>query len=344
MLYKIEIFERDYTFRSFAPIEQPEIEFDYLTIQKTQVTCKSITASKGDFAHITDSTGAVVYQGIVDDTDTKKNAVTLQLQPLLSLFDTDIYFDRTQSAHVENFLKSAIIANFSESGDTEQNINGLTVETTSDTRGALNLKDNIHNLYEIMVSALTKHGIVVNAELRPQRKQLAVTIGKQTATATIEADLPAIVEKSIIIGDSYGQLNKLTLVNEDNEAEQATYYLQQSGSVSTSNTNRITPVFFGFDFVSVGTDETFSDAAYAKAYDKLAAQKYDNLIEVTAETGSGILPPSLALGTEITVRSGGDVYQTILTGYSRTERLTTLTMGCVRADLTKRLILERRNT
>ena len=334
MLYKIEIFERDYTFRSFAPIEQPEIEYDYLTIQKTQVTCKSITASKGDFAHITDSTGAVVYQGIVDDTDTKKTGVTLQLQPLLALFDTDIYFDRTQSARVENFLKSAIIANFSASGDEEQNISGLTVETTSDTRGALNLKDNIHNLYEIMV----------NVELRPQRKQLAVTIGRQTATATIEADLPAIVEKSIIIGDSYGQLNKLTLVNEDNEAEQATYYLQQSGSVSTSNTNRITPVFFGFDFVSVGTDETFAGAAYAKAYDKLAAQKYDNLIEVTAETGSGILPPSLALGTEITVRSGGDVYQTILTGYSRTERLTTLTMGCVRADLTKRLILERRNT
>lgn len=344
MQYKIEIFERDYTFRSFAPIEQPEIEFDYLTIQKTTVTCKSITAVKGDFAHITDSSGTVVYQGIVSDTDTKNDAVELTIKPLLSLFDVDIYFDRTQSAHVENFLKSAIIANFSESGDDKQNISGLTVTTTSDTSGALNLKDNIHNLYEIITSALTKHGIVVNTELRPQQKQLSVTIGKETTTATIEADLPAIIEKSIVIGDSYGQLNKLTVVNSDSETEQATYYLQQSGTVSTSDTDRITPVFFGFAFVSVGSDETFAQAAYEKAYDSLAAQKYDNLIEITAKADSGILPQTLALGMEITVRSGGDAYQTILTGYSRTEYLTTLTMGCVRVSLTKRLIMERRST
>lgn len=33
-LFKCEVFARDYTFRSFAPIKSPEIQFDYLTAEK----------------------------------------------------------------------------------------------------------------------------------------------------------------------------------------------------------------------------------------------------------------------------------------------------------------------
>ena len=342
MPYKIETFSRDYSFHGFAPIDRPNIAFDYLTLEKTSVTCQNIQAQKGDFAIISDSFGSVIYNGIVSDIDITDDT-TLTLQPLLSLFDCDVFFDRTQSNHIETFIAGILEAQFQNSSDSDQNIIGFTVTTTSDTVGSLNLKDNIHNLYDIMVSAISNYAIVVNPVLNIQNKTLTVTIGTVSETATIESDLPAISERSIILGESYGELNKITIVNEDQETQQATYYLTTTGSISTSPTNRILPVFFGYKYTRLSGDDTFSDAAYDAAYDALAKTKYNNLIEITAQKDSKVLPlPQIGLSTSI--RHNSTSYQSILTGYSMIGDMQTLIFGCVRADLTKQLIMERRKS
>lgn len=84
-LFKCEVFARDFTFRSFAPIESPEIQFDYLTIEKTTLRAVKLDAKKGDFISVTDQNGNVAYQGIVDDVETDKTGVTISAQPLMSL-------------------------------------------------------------------------------------------------------------------------------------------------------------------------------------------------------------------------------------------------------------------
>ena len=62
-LFKCEVFARDYTFRSFAPIESPEIQFDYLTAEKTTLRAVKIDAKKGDFISVTDQNGVVAIRG-----------------------------------------------------------------------------------------------------------------------------------------------------------------------------------------------------------------------------------------------------------------------------------------
>ena len=68
----------------------------------------------------------------------------------MALFDVDVHFDRTTSSKIEQFIAGIITDNFISSHDALQNITGMTVETTSETTGALNLKDNIHSFYEII--------------------------------------------------------------------------------------------------------------------------------------------------------------------------------------------------
>ena len=258
----------------------------------------------------------------------------------MSLFDAEVYFDRTTSAKIEPFIASIIRDNFVSSGDALQNISGMTVETTSETAGALNLKDNIHSFYEIITKSLTAYGVAVNMRFDPQKKTISVKVGKVSETAVIETNLQAIVDKNIIIGDSTGQLNKVTIYNKSDESQHITYYLHPNGKVDTNNTDRITPVFFAAQFLE--TDNNFESAAYKKAYEALSPQKYDNMIELTARYDCGVLDTSMAIGTEVLVIDGDSSYKSILTGYARSQDVTKMTFGVVRADLTKILILERR--
>lgn len=340
--YKLEIFQRDFTFRSFSPIEEPEISVDYLAMEKVKVIAVKGTALKGDYASVTDGAGTTIYQGIVDDVETDDTGTTITLKPLISMFDTDVYFDRSTSGTLETFIAGIIQSNFIDSGDVLQDVTGMTVQITSTTAGKLNLKDNIHSFMEIITKSLTAYGIVVTIELFPQEKAIRVIVGKATRKVVVEADLAGITEKTILIGDSYGQLNKLTVINKNDESQTATYYLHTDGTVSTDDTDRITPVFFSSDFVSPETAEEFEDEAYSAAYDALAPQQYDNLIELSAPHGSRILDTSMPIGTEARIITGGASYTSMLTGYEKSGGTTRLIFGVVRADLTKRLLMERR--
>lgn len=340
--YKVEIFDRAFTFRSFAPIAEPSISFDYLTLEPTTIICRNLTASKGDFAAVSSPNGTV-YQGIIDDVQLDRGTTTLSVKPLLSLFDLDVHFDRTQSHTLETFLAGIITANFADNADSIQNITGLTVTTTSTTTGYLNLKDNVHNLYEIIAKCLTAYGVVVSFALNPQAKTAAVTIGKQTNSETVEADLHGIVNASFTLGDSYGAANKLVAINEADETESATYYLHTDGTIDTDGSaDRIVPVFPTVKLVTVDDGQSFADAAYSAAYDALKPDEYNDLVELTAPNDSRIIDVNMPIGSIATIYHAGTAYETILTGYTRQSETTTLIFGCVRVDLTKKLILERR--
>lgn len=238
--YKLEIFRRDFSFRSFSPIHAPYVSMDYLTLEKTTIQVVRASAVKGDYAHITNGAGEVIYQGIVDDVETKKDGTTLTIKPLLAIFDCDVYFDRTNSVNLESFLTGIITEHFIENEDQLQNVPGMLVTATTTTQGRLNLKDNIHSFYEIITKCLTSYGVVVQMLLIPHKKNLLVTVGKIPTTMVIEADLAGIIEKSVIIGDSYGQLNKTTIINRNNESQRISYYLHEDGSISNIKKDRIT--------------------------------------------------------------------------------------------------------
>lgn len=58
--YKAEFFKRDFTLRAAAGIQSPELVFDYLTTEKTEITLPgAVKIARGDWAHVTDMNGAV---------------------------------------------------------------------------------------------------------------------------------------------------------------------------------------------------------------------------------------------------------------------------------------------
>lgn len=342
--YKAEIFSRDYEFRSVAVIREPSLQEDYLTLEGTSVTAPAILAKKGDYAVITELTGAPVYQGIVSDLSAENGAVKLKLSPLLSLFDVTVSYDRTalQTGALEDFLAGVIRDTYQQNPDSLQNIPGLTVAVTSRTTGtALNIKSNVHELWDLASKALTLYGIVIRASLEVQEKQLTVTIGKNDRRLVLESELSNCLGKNFVLTDDYGALNKATYLNKDDESQQVTYYLHTDGSVDTEDRDRVEPVFFSTEYIEGAED--FAAEAQRRAGEALTPQVYEQLIELRyRQDDPMVTPAALEIGTQADILYGGKAYRSILTGYELDSGTITLVFGAVRMELTKKLILERR--
>ena len=342
--YKIEVFDREIDYRSHTAIGSETFNFDYLTLKKTIIEIPIIEAIKGDYVHVTDIYGNVKYQGTIADVEEERSTVKLSFIPLLSLFDRKVYYDRTYLATgtLEGFIAQIITNEFISNSDTLQNITGLSVQTLTSTYGtSLDLESNVGELYSIITGALSAYGIVVTVELKPQSKQLEVKIGKPSTTVVnVEADLDNCIERKFVIGDSYGAVNKMILINQDDEEEQVTYYLHTDGTVSTTDENRVTPVFCTTVYIP---SRDFEEKAEEKAVQTLTPQQYDNLIELTYRKDDRLLDiENMDVGTLANIYSGGNTYKSLLTGYEKSEYLAKLLFGIVRVDLTDKLIIEKR--
>ena len=339
MLYKLEIFARDFAFRAFSPIVLPDIDFDYLAPGNTMVYPRRITAEKGDYAQITDANGNQTYSAIVDNVEYDEQQTRVTLKSLLSIFNAAVYLDSTAQT-IEQLIADLIVSNFKSSSDPLQNIAGLTVATTSETIGSIDTAEGVGNLYDILTTALSSYGVAVNMDFQPQKKQLSCTIGTVPGTVTVEAELRDVLQTCIVLGDSYGQTNKVTVRDKLVPDRSVTYYLHTDGTVSSENRDRIYPVFFTCALIQAQDEETFAQQAQSSAYNLLSRQKYDNMIELTAANDSRVLPMNLQIGAPATVLHGGRSYRSILTGYVRREKTTTLVFGIVRIDLTKKLLMQ----
>lgn len=314
-LFKIEIFSSTFEFKDFSVIDKPTISFDYLTLENNEITVlKKINASKGDYANITDMHNNSIYQGIVADITLNKNTSSLTLRPLLSILDVMVDFDRTDlvTMSLENFIARIIINTYKTNLDILQNINIDINVNTSTLNAKLNLKDNVHNLYEICLLAFNLYGVVVSAQLMPQDKKIDIGISKIASNyLTIELDLHNILDKNIVIGDDYGALNKVKFINKADESQAITYYLSTSGVISTDDTNRISPVFFTTEYIE---SDIFVDDALNRANELLSATKYNNLIEVTCRTDDRLICPlQMKIGDKVTLITTNKVYSSVMT-------------------------------
>ena len=108
--------------------------------------------------------------------------------------------------------------------------------------------------------------------------------------------------------------------------------------MNTNNTDRITPVFSSVEYIE-GSEDFLADAN-TRALEALSPRKYDNLIELTIPLNDRVITLR-KIGTLTTIL-GEKSYNTILTGYEQSGGIIKLMFGCVREELTKKLILERR--
>lgn len=344
-LYKAEFFKRDFTLRAAVGVKSPELVFDYLTTEKTEITLPgAVKIARGDWAHVTDINGAVIYQGVVMDTETDKTT-TVNVAPLMSILDVTTEINRANIGEdLEQFIADTIRAAFVENADDCQNVKGLRVQVGTHTKGAaLNIKSDVHDLMDIIVRALTVHNVAVTMELRPQEKAIVATVAKvYSAGRVIEADLPNVIEKNVYLMDTYGSLNKATYINKDDSAQRAVYYLDgETGEPTKTPKSRITPVFFKVEYIEGAED--FALEAEQRAREDLTPEDFDNLIEITVHEEDKLIPPEkIRIGEIVTIKANGQSWQSVLTGYEKVQDTHKFVFGYVRVDLDKILRIERR--
>lgn len=245
---------------------------------------------------------------------------------------------------LEQFIADTIRAAFVENADDYQNVQGLRVQADTHTKGAaLNIKSDVHDLMDIIVRALTVYNVAVTVELRPQEKAIAATVAKvSSAGRVIEADLPNVIEKNVYLMDTYGSLNKATYINKDDPAQRAVYYLDgETGEPTETPKSRITPVFFKVEYIEGAED--FALEAEQRAREDLTPEDFDNLIEITVHDGDKLIPPEkIRIGEIVTIKANGQSWQSVLTGYEKTQNTHKFVFGYVRVDLDKILRIERR--
>lgn len=345
---KIEFFDDNFNLLSAHMVEVQSIGTDYLAFEPFQISIHGDSkAKRGCFCRLS---GIISFEGIVSDVQPTEAGETVAVRPLQALFDFEVF--NTSFDDVAVFILNAITENVISNADTLQNRPVVVTNSAPAAQRSIENTAAKINLLTVISNALKIYRIAVDCklDLSKEGKKVVVDIKQITDTKTIEADKANVIQKSITLGDSYGSVNKIIIRKTEKDRETGIvsvldtvpFFLHTDGSVSAVDQNRITPVFWTLE--DIETSDEWDSKALAKATEKLTPQQFDNEIVLTYRKGDGIVHPGLMkIGTAVTVFYNKKPYCSILTGKTMQKDTITLTFGCVRVALTKKLIMERRN-
>ena len=353
LAYKVEIFER-LTLRNYYHLVKNEVAVgeDYLSpVNNTLTVPRTEDIVNGDFIRIQGD--GVNYFGVIMGVEQGEIETTVLHKAFIGIFDNPCLFDTNWQGTIslEEALESLITSGWISNADASANI-PLTVTRRSSTAFGLNLKADVEgshlcviNLYNSVIArALSKYGITITAEPNFTTRKVDLTIGKVTASPlAIEADLPTVISRNIVLLDKNTDVNKLTVWNLATGSGKATYYLYTDGTYGTADRNRVLPVVEAMGYVGDVTQETFTTQAARMAAETFGQIEYNNLIEIeAARDDSRIDPLNILIGQEVTVWTRGRQIKSILTGRSIGASVT-LTFGAFRMKLTDIIKEIRRN-
>jgi len=351
--YDVDFFDRDWSFVHHTAVDSVEFSEDYLSPETNELTIL-YSPLPALYQYILIRRNSEEYFGIVTAvTESKESLLQISYKPFLSLFDERIMYDTDDqgTGTLEAALAGIIRDTWINNSDTVQNIPGLTVTTSSSTsRWGFNLKSDKENMHHtavnflkvFIIQALSKYRVRIKVTPDPQAKTITLDIGKvSTSVRYIEADLPNVISRNIVIKKTDDKVNKLTVYNTEDYSQTRTYYLHTDGSYSRTNTDRIIPVVREIAQTAPERSgdtikKSFAVMADAEAADCFAIE-YDNLIELEVMHGDTLIQPELIeIGQVVAVISEGKAYNSMLTG-RQVEDTTLLIFGSIRLDLTKRI-------
>ena len=328
---RIECYDRNYSLRCWSPATCSRFSYDYLTLETNTITSvRKIFPERGDFIKLI--TNNKNYDGIISDIDNSGLTTIVTMKPLESLFDVKVYLERSKLSEMplENFLKSLLQEARVLNADPGANISGIRFEITSTTNDAkLYLEDNIQEIWNIAIKALKKYGVIISAKL--EVNGICISIGVIEDSITIEADGKNILSKTFSLQDDYGRVNTCLIINKNNETQQKRYYSDDYTSPSN----------WDVKYIECDT-EVFEEEAEKAASDLLSKSEFNNLIEISIQQDDKIIR-NRKIGCHAIIISKNMMIPSMLTGYSMSaDSLITLTFGAVRLDLSKILLIERR--
>ncbi len=348
--FNVEIFDQQFNLIQHYNVGTIDYSFDYLsTAENSVLIAYNEYVEKGNYIRIKNNTDEYFgYISSIAVDEQVQGFSELRFKPFISLFDYSILFDTTlqgSATSLEQMIADYITAYWINNADDDQNIYGLSVETISETTGwgfhitsdqkDLNLAI-INFMNSIIRRALTKYQVGLYAVPDFSNKTVKIQIGvKSVSTFYIEADLPNVIEKSIVVNETTEDMNKLIIYDQADLATNVIYYKHTDGTYDTSDSDRILPVIYGITSVAASEDVTFLEAAQDAADKQFDVDSYSNLIELVIENDDSLIDPKdLMIGQLVNVTTNGVAYASILTGIERATT-TKLTFGTLRLDLTK---------
>lgn len=348
--FNVEIFDRQFNLIQHYNIDSIEYEFDYLSLGENRTLVPfNEDVKRGLYIRI--SNPVYEYFGIITTIsidNTFEGFSDIRFKPFMSLFDTNVVIDTTLGSDqisLEQLIIDAITTYFIDSVDEEQAITGLSIIKLTDTLGwSLVFEEEaegagkavINLLKDLIQPALVRNRVALYITPNFTSQTITIHVGiKDSVDFKIEAELPNVIAKNVILNQTTKEVNKLFVYNEADFSQSATYYLHNDGTFDTNNTDRVTPVMFDIKTINVKEGETFSDCALEAAKDTFGDIFAANLIEIKVLNDDWLVKAStMEIGQLVSVILNGAVYQSVLTGFKRKD-CTELTFGTIRMDLTK---------
>lgn len=348
--YNVEIYSPYFELKQHYNVGDIAYKYDYLSSVENTVTIEyDPSVARGDYIRIvnTDTERFGVITNITVGEQTNASAV-IRYAPFEKLFDADILFDTSlqgSERSLEDVIAQYITDYFISNDDEWQNIPGLEVHTISSTSSwgfhltpdVAGLTKAVINLSSVLIQkAMTMYQVCLYVAPDFNKRKIQLEIGrKATGVHYIEADLPNVVKKSIVLNETTKDVNKLCVYNSANLEDVIIYYKHPDKSYDTIDSNRITPVVYDLQTATVSGEQTFESAAAAVASRTFDVASYNNLIELTVLNDDSLVNvDTIAIGQEVLVVSEGNAYSSVFTGFDIGTK-TKLIFGTVRLDLTK---------
>ena len=106
---KVEIFDKDFNFILLENIISINVKQDYNTLEETEISIvNNEKADIGQYVHVTDNRGQIVFQGVITKIDLTAGIV-LRCKDLIAILDRDVYFDRNvRKTHINSMCNQQI--------------------------------------------------------------------------------------------------------------------------------------------------------------------------------------------------------------------------------------------
>lgn len=344
--YRADIYTSDFTFVDFGAVSEYELNNDYLTMERSEITIAKVVTPAIRGYLILKEGAAQVYAGIVESFTVEEGRTVITCAPLISLLDYDAFINCSvlQSVTIEQAIADVLTATYAGT-DSEQNLTGFSATYEAVNTDAEFTTQLTNNLYEFCIDALRRYLVIVTFSVNVPNQTITANIGHIDTSSqwAIKTSVADVIDYEITVDTQKNSLNKIKYFNTEDYTNTVTYYLHSDGTIDTdSTTDRITPVVYTEKTAEATTFDdvtfTFEQSALSDAKQSMGLSEYDNEIRLIVNESSKLIDIGDIGQIYIVYDKNGTSYKSVLTGTRFTiDNPPELVFGMIRTALTSKI-------
>lgn len=264
---------------------------------------------EGDVFGVYDEFGKVVYLGIIKSLD--ENVV--QCDQMYGLFDDDWKWNNPIADTIEGKIKAILENDYAGSSDglEAQIYSAFSFITTSATENDFQTQDNTYvvNMMKFLFDLYESYGIMLDFDIGFNAVTPVIKIGKPNYPVIKLGNNNQVLRNFNIIKETQ-EINKLVIYDSKGEVVRATYFATPSGITTNAEAlDRLTDI----NTKIVCSDDEIEDIVASN----LSEEMYNHKITVQLVLANRLYNfDDFHLGQQFDIYYDGELYNSILTGYS----------------------------